>query len=48
MAIDGKVIAGKNPSLVLNHFDNEERKIINTFSSEWYITNGGSKIQIGR
>ena len=42
-----KVTPGINPNLNLNHFNEEEIRIIKKFSSDWYITNGGGNIKVG-
>lgn len=43
-----KVRPGKNPQVVLNHFDQQERQIIERFSRDWYVTNGGSEIWLSK
>jgi len=48
MAIEGNVLPGKNPQLLMSHFTNDEIRIINRFAEEWYVTNGGNVITIGR
>lgn len=42
-----KVTPGINPNVNLNHFNEEEIRIIKKFSSDWYITNGGGNIKVG-
>lgn len=45
--MSNKVYAGKNPNIELAHFNSDERKIIDEFSKEFYVTSGGRSIQIG-
>ncbi len=39
-----KVRPGINPRVVLDHFDVTERKIVNRFGQDWYVTNGGGEL----
>lgn len=39
---------GKHPYLKTNHFNSIEKKIIDKLSKEFYITNGGAKINLGK
>jgi hypothetical protein len=47
MGEDSKVTAGINLYVNLNHFDEEEKRIIRKLSSDWYISNGGGIIELG-
>ncbi len=42
-----KTYPGINPQVVLEHYNEDEKKIINKFSGEWYITNGGAEVKLG-
>lgn len=42
-----KVYPGMNPQVKLEHFNDDERKIIAKFAVEWYITNGGAEVKLG-
>ncbi len=42
-----KVYPGVNSQVILNHYSDEEKKIIQKLSGEWYITNGGGEINLG-
>lgn len=44
---DQKINPGINPQFVNVHFTEDEKKIIQKFAGEWYITNGGSEIKLG-
>lgn len=39
---------GINRSVVLNHFDDDETRIINFLARDWYVTNGGGPIIFNR
>ena len=39
-----KVWPGINPLAPLNHFDTQERQIIERFAKDWYVTNGGGEL----
>ena len=41
-----RVRPGMNPQVVLDHFDEQERKILNRIARDWYLTNGGSNISL--
>ena len=41
------VTPGINPQAVLNHFTEDERKIIHRISLDWYVTNGGAELRLG-
>lgn len=41
------ITPGKNAFLKINHFTDEEKKIINGLSKYFYITNGGGTINLG-
>lgn len=41
------VAPGKNPKLVTQHYNEDEKKIIDELSKFFYITNGGENIKIG-
>lgn len=41
-----EVTPGRNPSAIMNHFNFEEKKIIDYFSNEQYVTNGGETIKL--
>ncbi|MDP6632676.1 MAG: hypothetical protein QGI51_04140 [Dehalococcoidales bacterium] len=43
-----KVTPGVNPKLVIGHYSEEERKIITNLGREWYVTNGGEEIKLGK
>ncbi|MGN7397809.1 cold shock domain-containing protein [Peribacillus frigoritolerans] len=43
----GNVYPGKNPKLKTRHFNEKELKILNIFAKEFYVTNGGVKIELG-
>ena len=45
--IKSSIRSGINPSVQLNHFTEDEIKIIKKLSSELYITNGGSTLSLG-
>lgn len=36
-----RVRPGVNPQVVLTHFDDQERRILDRFAKDWYVTNGG-------
>ncbi|RZJ88152.1 MAG: hypothetical protein EOO20_14360, partial [Chryseobacterium sp.] len=38
---------GKSQNLILTNYTSEEKVIINNLSKEWYITNGGAKVNLG-
>lgn len=42
-----KIYPGINPQVNLVHFSENEKKIINKISAEWYITNGGGQFNLG-
>jgi len=42
-----KTYSGYNPQVKLDHFSDEEKKIIHRLSGEWYVTNGGGEIKLG-
>ncbi len=42
-----KTYSGYNPQVKLEHFSDEEKKIIHRLSGEWYVTNGGGEIKLG-
>ena len=42
-----KVYPGINEQVRLDHFSEEEQKIIRRFSGEWYVTNGGGQFNLG-
>lgn len=44
---DNKIYSGYNHQVKLEHFSTEEKDIIQKFSGEWYITNGGTEFQLG-
>ena len=46
--ITKKVRPGMNPQVVLNHFDQQERQIIERFAKDWYVTNGGSELWLSQ
>ena len=39
-----RVFPGINPSAVLDHFMDDERRIIERFAKDWYVTNGGGEL----
>lgn len=41
------IYPGIHSCVKLNGFNSDERKIIDKFKSEWYITNGGNEIKLG-
>ncbi|MBN1547393.1 MAG: hypothetical protein JW902_12110 [Syntrophaceae bacterium] len=43
-----KVRPGMNPQVILTHFDNQERKIIERFTKDWYVTNGGGELWLSK
>lgn len=38
---------GINPNVILDHFNNDEKQIVNFLSKHFYVTSGGSEFQIG-
>ncbi len=38
---------GIHPLVKLNHFTNDEKKVMEKLSKEWYITNGGDNLNLG-
>lgn len=42
-----KATAGLNQFTKIDHFTEDERRILRRFSSEWYVTNGGGIIELG-
>ena len=42
----GRVRPGINPQVILSHFDDQERQILNRISRDWYLTNGGTNISL--
>lgn len=42
-----KVYPGMNPQVKLDHFNDDERKIVSKLAGEWYITNGGGTFNLG-
>lgn len=42
-----KVTPGINPSVLLDHFTQEEKNIIYRIAKEWYVTNGGGTAKLG-
>lgn len=42
-----KIYPGINPQASLHHFSEEEKKIIQKLSGEWYVTNGGGEMNLG-
>lgn len=45
--MNDKITAGVNPHLVLSHFTEEEKIVIDVISKEWYVTHGGNEIRLG-
>lgn len=43
-----KITAGINPTVNLKHLNEEEEEIVKRLSKEWYITNGGGKVQLNQ
>ena len=43
-----KVRPGMNPQVVLNHFEQQERQILERFAKDWYVTNGGSELWLSQ
>ena len=43
-----RVHPGLNPGIVLDHFTAEEERIIDRFSKDWYVTNGGGEIWLSK
>lgn len=41
------IYPGINPLVTLDHFKDDEQKIIKKISNEWYVTNGGSEFTLG-
>lgn len=39
---------GINPQVILEHFSKQEKRILDRVSKDWYITNGGKEIWLGR
>lgn len=46
-SIQSKINVGKNPTLRLDHFNSDEKHIIDLLSKTFYVTNGGSVISVG-
>lgn len=44
---DKKTYPGKHPLLTISHFNDEEKKAIDTLAKEFYVTNGGEKVHLG-
>ena len=42
-----RVSPGINPQVTLDHFKEDERKIIHRISLDWYVTNSGYELQLG-
>jgi hypothetical protein len=42
-----KTYPGINDQVRLDHFSEEEQKIVRRFAGEWYVTNGGGKFNLG-
>lgn len=47
MSARKEVHSGKNPKIVLEHYTNDEKRIISELSKFFYVTNGGENIQSG-
>lgn len=45
--LNSKVFPGMHPMININHFTKEEQMILHTLSRTFYVTNGGSNIQLG-
>jgi len=39
-----RVRPGMNPQVILSHFDQQERQILERFKKDWYVTNGGCEL----
>jgi hypothetical protein len=44
----GPVRPGMHPKIVLGHYDETENAILSRLAKEWYITNGGERILLGK
>lgn len=42
-----KTYSGKHPNFKESHFNDEEKRILRKLANEFYLTNGGGKIQLG-
>ncbi len=43
-----KVRPGINPQVIFEHFDDQERRIIDRFAKDWYVTNGGGELWLSQ
>lgn len=47
MVVNDAVRQGIHPNVIMDHFKDDEKKIIRKISNEWYVTNGGHEFTLG-